>query len=344
MRLGIMSFAHLHAEGYVGNLRDLPGVEVVGFSDTDHERGARVAELFDVRWFDRHEDLLAEGLDGVLVCSENAHRRELVEMAAEAGVHVLCEKPIEVTLADARAMKDVCDRYGVQFMTAFPMRFDASVRATKGVLERGELGTLYAVNGINHSEIPTDHRAWFAQKALAGGGAVMDHTVHLTDLLRWYTGSEVAEVYAEVGTPFYAGEIDVDSAGLVTLTFANGVFATIDCSWSRPKNYPRWGHLKMELVGERGAVSVDAFAQALTAYSGRLPRNPSWLNWGGDPNQAMVEEFAASIRDDREPAVAWRDGYEALRVALACYQSADTGQPVRLSHLSSAEGSAEGSR
>jgi UDP-N-acetylglucosamine 3-dehydrogenase len=199
------------------------------------------------------------------------------------------------------------------------------------MLDREDLGKLYAINGINHSEIPKAHRAWFAIKALAGGGAVMDHTVHLLDLYRWFTSSEVREVYAEVSNPFYPNEIDVDSAGLITLTFANGMFATIDCSWSRPPMvYPRWGHLKMELIGENGAVNVDAFAQHLNLYSKKASRSTSWVGWGADSNVAMVQEFLTSIREKREPAVTWRDGFEAMKVALACYESAQQEQPVKL--------------
>jgi predicted dehydrogenase len=331
MRLGILSFAHVHAEGYVGNLRAVPGVELVAFSDDDEARGKRFSERFGLPWYPRHEALFAAGVDAVVVCSENARHFEHVELAAAHGAHVLCEKPIATTLEDAAAMREACERAGVLFMTAFPMRFDASVRVVRESLQRGELGTLRAVSGINHSEIPRAHRAWFAQRELAGGGAVMDHTVHLTDLLRWYTGAEVHEVFAMVGNPFYPGEVDVDTAGLATLRFENGVFASVDCSWSRPTSYPRWGHLKMELFGDRGALRVDAFAQTLTAYSRQLPRNPSWLGWSTDPNQAMIEAFVASVRAGREPPVTWRDGYEALRVALACYQSADSGQPVTLS-------------
>jgi UDP-N-acetylglucosamine 3-dehydrogenase len=331
MRVGIMSFAHVHADGFLQLLRSLPDTEFVGFSDTDEARGKKFSELYNTTWFDTHEALLKTGVDAVIVCSENANHRELVELAARAGAHVLCEKPIEVTVQDAEAMKGVCTKAGVNFMTAFPMRFDANIQALKGMLERNDLGKLYAINGINHSEIPKAHRAWFAIKALAGGGAVMDHTVHLLDLYRWFTGSEVTEVYAEVSNPFYPGEIDVDSAGLVTLTFANGMFATIDCSWSRPPMvYPRWGHLKMELIGENGAVNVDAFAQHLNVYSKTAARPASWLGWGSDANAAMVQEFLASIREKREPAVTWRDGLEAMRVALACYESAKDGQPVTL--------------
>ena len=158
----------------------------------------------------------------------------------------------------------------------------------------------------------------------------MDHTVHLVDLLRWFFGCEVVEVYAEVDNLFYPGEVDVDTAGIVLLTLANGVIASIDCSWSRPTFYPRWGHLKFDVVGDNGFTVVDALSQYHTVYSKALPRNPTWVNWGADSNQAMINEFAASIRDQREPSVIWRDGYETLRVALACYESGQQGQPVKL--------------
>ncbi len=332
MRIGIMSFAHLHAEGYINNLRRAPGVEMIGFSDTDAERGRHYAQVFNTRWFPTHEALLAEQPDGVVVCSENARHRELVEMAAQAKAHVLCEKPIEVTLEEAEAMRAACTANSVHFMTAFPVRFMQPVREVKAAVNRGDLGRIYAVNGINHAEIPRAHRAWFAQKELAGGGAVMDHVVHLADMFRWYFGCEVAEVYAEVDNLFYPGEVDVDTAGIVLLTMENGVFTSIDCSWSRPTFYPRWGHYKFEIVGENGFAVVDALSEYITVYSRNAPRNPMWVNWGADSNQGLINEFVASIREGREPAVTWRDGYEALRVALACYESAETGQPVTLNH------------
>lgn len=330
MRIGILSFAHLHAEGYQANLKNIPGVELVGFSHTDPGEGRHFAAEYALKWFPRHQELLAQGLDGVVVCSENANHRELVEMAAQAGCHILCEKPIETTLGEAQAMRAICEQNRVQFMTAFPMRFAPSTQSVRSALQAGQLGPIYGVNGINHSEIPKAHRAWFADPTLAGGGAVMDHVVHLADLLRWSFGAEVAEVYAEVDNLFYPGEVNVDTAGLLLLRLSNGVQASIDCSWSRPTSYPRWGHLKMEVVGERGTVVMDAFAQSLTLYSRAASRSPSWIGFSPDPNQAMMEEFIASIREQREPSVTWNDGYQALRVALAAYESARTHLPVGL--------------
>lgn len=215
-------------------------------------------------------------------------------------------------------------------MTAFPMRFAPSVQSVRAAIQQGQLGQVYGVNGINHAEIPTAHRAWFADKERAGGGAVMDHVVHLADLLRWYFGAEVTEVYAEVDNLFYPGAVEVDTAGLLLLSLSNGVQASIDCSWSRPPWYPRWGHLKMEVVGERGALVLDAFAQYVTLYARNAPRKVSWVGFGPDPNRGMLEEFVASIRQNRPPLVTWNDGYQALRVALAAYQSTQAQEPVQL--------------
>ena len=330
MRIGILSVAHLHAEAYQANLRAVPGVDLVGFSHENEEDGLAFSERCNLRWFRSHRELLEQGLDGALICAENAHHRELVELAAEAGCHVLCEKPIETNLSDAQAMQTVCAKQNVKFMTAFPMRFAPSTQAVRALFQNGELGNVLGVNGINHSEIPKGHRAWFADRALAGGGAVMDHTVHLADLLRWCFAAEVVQVYAEIGNLFYPDEVDVDTAGMILLTLSNGVQASIDCSWSRPTWYPRWGHLKMEVAGELGTAVLDSFAQHVTLYSKGGPRNPNWIGFGPDPNQAMIQEFVDCIRENREPSVTWNDGYQALRVALAAYASAETKEPVAL--------------
>jgi predicted dehydrogenase len=332
MRIGILSVAHLHAAGYQANLKAIPGVELVGFSHENSVEGQEFSEEFGVPWFPNHQDLLAQGLDGALICAENAHHRELVELAANAGCQVLCEKPIETTLADAETMKSACEKNGVRFMTAFPMRFAPSTQALRTMIQQGELGKVLGVNGINHSENPSGHRAWFANKELAGGGAAMDHIVHLADLFRWSFAAEVNEVYAEIDNLFYPDELNVDTAGLLLITLSNGIQASIDCSWSRPTTYPRWGHLKMEVVGEKNAVLLDSFAQHITAYAKTGPRNPEWVGFGPDPNQPMMQEFVDSIRDEREPSVNWNDGYQALRVVLAAYESAQKHQPVSLDH------------
>jgi predicted dehydrogenase len=330
MRIGMMSFAHLHAEAYINCLRAVPGLVMIGIADDDLTRGRRFADQFGAHLFDNYGALLAEKPDGVVICGENAKHRELVEMAAAAGVqHILCEKPLATTMEDGRAMLKACEEAGVRLMTAFPMRFSAPARQVKTALERGDLGAVRCCIGTNQGQNPHHHRAWFTHKALAGGGAAMDHAVHVVDMLRWYLGSEVVEVFAEIDNLFHKDTLDIDTAGLLLMTFDNGVFASLDCSWSRPRYYPIWGNVKLDLVCEQGVLQSSYFVQNITVYSDVVQR-PVWNFWGSDPNQAMIDEFATSIWEDRAPSVSGEDGLKALEVALAAYRSAEMHQPVAL--------------
>lgn len=331
MKIGILSFAHHHAEAYIQNLKQLPGVEVMGIADQDHQRASHYATIFNVPLYRSYEDLMKARPDGVIVTSENSNHRELVEAAASYKIHVLCEKPLATTLEDGKAMLDVCQKAGIILMTAFPMRFSPPVMEVKNKLDAGDFGRVFCFNSTNLGELPKKYRGWFVDKKLAGGGAVMDHSVHMADIMRWYLQSEATEVYACANQIFYKNEVpaDIETGGLIGITFANGVFATIDCSWCRPVNWPTWGGLTFEMVTERGAVIVDAFKQNLNVYQ-KDPPQPVWNFWGSDPNLGMVSEFIASIRQNRPPVVTGLDGYRAVEIALAAYQSIDTGQPVKL--------------
>ena len=329
MKIGILSFAHHHSEAYIANLRAIPGVQVCGVADEDPGRGQHLAQANGAPFFPSYEALLASKPDGVIICSENARHLPLVQMAAAAKVNVLCEKPLATNLADAQAVVDACHQAGVLLMTAFPMRFSTPLQEVKARLDSGELGQVYAFNATNQGELPTKHRAWFVDSQLAGGGALMDHTVHLVDIMRWYLGSEAAEVYAVSNKIFHADQVQVETGGLEMITFKNGVFASIDASWSRPPYWPTWGGLTFELVTERGSVIVDGFKQNLTVYTHTAGR-ANWQYWGSDMNQAMLAEFVAALRENREPKVSGEDGLRAVEVTLAAYESARTGKVIKL--------------
>jgi predicted dehydrogenase len=349
LRIGILSAAHVHADAYAGILAaanapaqpaarswseslttaPIPDVELLGVADEDAARGQGFAAHHGIRLFPSYEALLAERPDGVIVCSENARHRALVELAAAASVNVMCEKPLAITEEDARAMIAASERAGVILMTAFPMRFSPVMLEVKALLDRDGLGKVYAVSSTNNGQMPARHRAWFVDKELAGGGAGMDHIVHLADLLRWCLRSEVKTVYARFNRILHADKVDVETGGMVMLTLANGTFATIDCSWSRPLGYPIWGGLSMELVGERGVVTADGFRQNVINY-GDENTLAAWLPWGSDADRGMVEEFVAAIREGRAPAVTGEDGLKAVEIVMAAYRSAETGQVVTL--------------
>lgn len=329
IKLGILSFAHHHGEAYISNVRQLKDVELVGVADDDPMRGQTIAAQNKAYYFHSFEELLDAKPDGVIICTENNRHRPLVEMAAARGIHVLCEKPIGTTLEDARAIVDVCEKAGVLLMTAFPMRFSPALLEIKARLDNGDFGDVYCFNATNQGELPTKYRAWFVDPELAGGGAIMDHTVHLVDLMRWFTGSEVQSMYARSNKVFHADEVDVETGALEMLTFGNGVFATIDASWSRPQYWPTWGGLGFEMVTQRGAIVVDAFRQNLNVYRHEW-QTAKWLPWGSDLNQSMVNDFAASISENRSPRVTGLDGLRAVEATLAAYESVRTGNTVQV--------------
>jgi predicted dehydrogenase len=323
-RIGILSAAHGHIHSYLACLRNRRDVTVVGLYDDDIVRGRQAAEQHKIEFFASADELLDQQLDGVIVCAENAKHRPMVERATGHTDAILCEKPIATTVADAQAMIDACARTGARLQIAFPVRFAPPIQWLKQTLAEGSLGTVYAVQTTNHGGTPG---RWFIDRQLAGGGAVMDHTVHVIDLLRWFWQTEVTEVYAEIGYGVLHPGLAIDDVGLLSFTLANGVYGTLDTSWSRPASYPTWGDVKIEVTGENGVLYVDAFRQQL-AVSSEQSGKTHWHTWGSDMDQGLIDDFVTMIQSGRTPSITGEDGLRALEVALAAYRSAETGQPV----------------
>jgi UDP-N-acetylglucosamine 3-dehydrogenase len=325
VRVGMVSFAHVHAPAYAAVLADLELADFVGLTDADANSGREAAERFGVRYFEDADSLFG-AVDAVVVCSENSnHARDAIP-ALQAGVHVLCEKPISTTVDDARAIISASEGSGSQFRTAFPVRYLPSIARAKEIVRERSLGRILAVNGTNHGQIPG---GWFLDPELAGGGAVMDHTVHLADLLRWMLDVEVRSVYAEVDSFF--GTADTDDAAILTLeleggSFADGVFATIDPSWSRGDGYPTWGDVTMRIAGTTGVLDVDPFARPLRTFDHET-HAPSWSYTGEDMNELMLADFLRGVAEDDPTGASGLDGLRALEIVLAAYASGEDHEP-----------------
>lgn len=324
VKIGIMSFAHMHAESYASCLKDMPDVEFAGIADDDSGRARRMGKAYRVKAFASYEDMLASDIDGVIVCSENINHRRHVVLAAQAGKHVLCEKPLATRMEDAEAIIEVCRRSDVKLQTAFPCRYHPAFIRLKDLVSSGGLGKVLAIKATNQGKCPG---GWFVDKSLSGGGAVIDHTVHVLDLMRALTGAEPVKVYAEISNRHF--DEDFDDTGLITVDFSNGMFATIDASWSRPESFPTWGNVKLYVTGTEGVADMDMFAQKADLYSDRSKRH-SYEYWGDDTDSAMISAFVKSIRDDTPVEISGEDGAKAVAVVQAAYESSRTGQPVEL--------------
>ncbi len=325
LKIGMMSFAHMHAYSYAHSVVSRPDTELVGIADHDLNRAGNMAKTFETRAFESYEALLAHpGLEAVVIASENVKHRELAEMAARAGKHILCEKPLATSIEDAEAMIAVCKTAGVQLMTAFPCRYSPVVERMKSVVDSGVAGKILAFRGTNRGRNPG---GWFIDKTLSGGGAMMDHTVHVTDLMRWILQDEVKEVYAEISNGI--SHEAFDDVAFLSMSFVKGAFGTLDASWSRPKSYPTWGDVTIDLITEKGTLTMDMFSQNLVLYSD-ISNSVSWQNWGGNIDDGLVGAFANAILGERQVPITGEDGLRAAEVALAAYKSVETLSPVIL--------------
>jgi predicted dehydrogenase len=322
MKVAILGCEHMHAHSYENALKKLEDVEVTGVAEKDKESGMGFAKTYGIKYYEDYTEILKEDIEAVVICSANSRHKEMTVAAARAGKHILVEKPIATTMEDAQEMIDECKKNNVKLMVAFPVRYAPPIARTKEIIDNGELGEIVAIAGTNHGTMPG---SWFIDKELSGGGAVMDHTVHVADLMHWMLKSDIKDVYCKMGTKIY--DIPVEDCGLLSMEFKNGTYATLDASWNRPESFPTWGDVTMEIIGTKGTVNVDAFAQHGNLYSNNM-KYSSQAGWGDNMDFLMIKDFVKCVREDLPSPVTGEDGMFALKVALMAYKAAEKNEVV----------------
>lgn len=336
LKIAVMSFAHTHARGYLELLRRLPSVTILTSDPGEHPagelRGREFADELGVDYVDDYDELLAWQPDAVIVTSENARHRADVELAARAGAHILCEKPLATTLDDGVAMRAAVEAAGVMLMVAFPVRFASTFAQLKADYDSGLLGQLLSVRGSNNGKLPGE-RAWFTDPTLSGGGALVDHVVHIADLLEALMGAAPLSVTAITNQKLHADRAQAETAGLVTITYDNGVIAAIDCSWSQPSSAPTWGGVALTVTGTGGTIDIDFFgprARGLDAATGRPIETP----YGPNFDEALLGTFLAAVRSGVQPQPDGAVGLRTLAIVVAAQESARTGRTVAVAEPS----------
>ncbi|OYT65012.1 dehydrogenase [Candidatus Bathyarchaeota archaeon ex4484_205] len=326
LKIGIVSFAHMHAWSYLRTLSEIEEGELSAIFEEDPERRRALESRFpDIAIYsDLREMLAREKLDAVIITSENARHISHAREAMLRGLHIMVEKPITTRLEDADEILSLAEREDLIVQTAFPMRYHDATVIVRDLIERGSIGEILVITATNHGRYPG---GWFGVKELSGGGAMMDHTVHTADLMRWYTGDEVKKVYAVRGRNIREN-LEVDDIGLISLTFNGGVIGSIDCSWSRPSTYPIWGDVWLLVIGTKGCIYVDAFASRVeSVIEGDRLR---WKYSGADADKAMIWDFIRCVEEGRRPRADGFDGRQALEITLAAYKSVEGGGVVQL--------------
>jgi predicted dehydrogenase len=342
--VGCGMIARFHARA----LAEVPGARLVAVADSDGARAQKFADELGLR--DRaYTDLAAffalPDVDMVIVATPSGAHMELAVAAAEAGKHVVVEKPLEVTVERCDRIIEACERGRVQLCTIFPSRFaDANV-ALKKAVDAGRFGRLTLGETTCKWWRPQsyyDQGGWRGTKALDGGGALMNQAIHNVDLLLWMMGP-ATHVMGQTATLAHE-RIEVEDTAVACLRFKNGALGVIEATTSVHPGLPK----TIAVHGDRGTAVIEQedvlrwdftpeteedratkarFAQKVGASGGAS--DPSAISHVYHARQ--LTDFVQALGSGRKPLVDGREGRRAVEVILAVYESAATGRVVELS-------------
>jgi predicted dehydrogenase len=309
--------------------------------DKDSKANADMARQFNVTPAADLDELLAKDIDAVYVATPAHLHYDHVQACAKARKHVLCEKPLGLTVAQAREMIDVCDRHGVKLGCAFMMRFVAQHQEALKLIQQGRLGRPVYARAQLSCWYPPVAGAWRQDPATGGGGSLMDMGGHCIDLLEMFFGN-VARVSCSVGNTVHSYRSE-DSA-VATLFFENGALATVDTFFCIPDAGSR---NVLELYGSQGSILAQgtigqgpagwmvAFLEGEDrGYEAQQTRTGN-QGMAIDPKpantyQAEIEEFSAALLNDRAPSIDGALGLRSQKILAACYESARLGRIVEV--------------
>ncbi len=340
--IGAGMIAALHAK----TIQSLDNARLVGFYDTNPAAADKRAAEFGVRaWHSFDEFLKEPEIQAVTIATPSGMHAAAAIPAAHAGKHILCEKPLEITLSKVDSIIKACSDNGVLLSPVFQTRFTRPVQMVREAMRTGRFGRMVLASAqMRWYRDPAYYSgsSWRGTWAMDGGGALMNQAIHMVDLLLYINGAP-EEVFAFSGTLTHS--IEVEDNLCAAIKYRNGSFGTIEVSTSCAPGFPR----RIEFSGSTGTVAFEEdsitrweFAvpvpedekireelkNAGNAAGGRSPMNISSI---GHSNQ--IHDLANAILNHTAPALDGREGRRAVELICGIYESARTGKPMKFSTL-----------
>jgi len=329
---------YAHAPGY----RAQEGVELVAVSDIVPGKAAEMAQEFDIpRAYDSCPEMLEkEPLDAVSVCTPNCAHKEATLAALNAGLHVLCEKPLALNLGEGREMVETARRVGKVLQVGLQWRFTSEAQTLKRFIDAGDLGDIYygEATYMRKRGIP----AWgvFTQKKLQGGGALIDIGVHTLDHTMWLMGnprpvSVVGATYATFGKRqdvvsvwdhWDASKFDVEDMGVAMVRFENGATLMLRACWAAniADNFQ-----ETRILGSHGGAFMPPLRIHKEMHERLIDITPTHLP-KVKAHTKEIEHFVACVRGEAQCLVVPEQVLQVQAVLDAIYESAESGAEVRL--------------
>jgi UDP-N-acetylglucosamine 3-dehydrogenase len=326
--IGAGTMGSVHAEAYAA----MENVKLVGIVDIQKRRGDSLAEKLNTRAYLSYEEAMehSERIDIVDVCLPTYLHKKYVIHAANAGKHVICEKPLARNLEDAKEMIQHCKENNIRLFVGHVLRFFPEYKEAKKLTDQGTIGEVAVVRTTRGGGFPVAWNNWYADYQNSGG-LILDMIIHDFDFLRWCFG-EVERVYAKslMGRGLYG----MDYA-LVTLRFVNGTIAHVEGTWAH-ENFS----MKFELAGKEGIIEYDSAKDTPLLFVNRMDKNgfsgvavpESPLK--NNPYYLELKHFLSCIEKGEDPIVSAQDALEAMKIALSALESIKTGKPIDLVQLS----------
>ena len=339
--IGVISFAHGHSQAYCRRMLGYDDVSLVSCWDDNEARGKAAAEAYGMHYIPHVEDVLDNpDIQGVIITTETNRHAEMAVAAAAAGKHILCQKPMALTLEDCDRMADAAEKAGVKFVMAYQMRHDPSNQKIKEVVESGVLGRISLlrrrhcipvlfnddfVNGPTHWHIEPEKNM----------GMFMDDASHATDFIHWIMGRP-ASVMAEIENT--VTDVAPDDTGVAIYRYASGAMVVLVNS-----SVTLAGENTTEVYGTEGVLiqNYDDLVSTHLAPPGAVALKlytrdaPQWQDLGmpipphhGERIAGVPRSFIDCLKYDLDPPVTAEDGRVSVEMVLGAYQSAKEGRRI----------------
>jgi len=328
--IGVGRIGKLHLE----NLSQrIPNAEAVAIADVFVEEAKKVGKQYGVDTISAdYKDILSNPeVEAVVICSPTDTHAQYIIDSAEAGKHIFCEKPIDLSLEKIMEILKTVEKEGVKLFVGFNRRYDPNFAKVQQMVSTGKIGEPHILKITSRDPAPPP-----AEYVAVSGGMFLDMTIHDFDMARFVMGSEVKEVYAKANVlvdPEIGKAGDVDTA-ITTLFFENGAIGTIDNSRKAVYGYDQ----RLEVFGSEGMVKMDNDTPDTHSYynkdgsHGPLPLDFFMDRYIQSYENEMVAFINALVNDEEMP-VTGREGLMSVAIGLAAKKSVAENRPVKLSEI-----------